>query len=350
MRDPRFALLRAPARGVVPSNPRAVDDALAKARTLAEGPIDFHHLEVARSELGDRFHCWEPFHEGFIRHIRAVPERQSTWVGIFENRFIAARDDLPSKALLISEQSSFSAVRESWQEETNPFVVWERLPDVHLFLDELRDATQMLIQLDVARGLEALDSLPFPSIMRGLLGRTFIEDRDIIEEMIKSAPAVFDDHGAWVKNRNVSALLVTDLILQHANALAQEHKNVVWAGRVQIGHDSMKTAATEHALKELHEKEIPEWFVSAFEQLLQRPDGQRIAIGYIVHLSRQVLLGNGLLQDPNDPGSVDGVALNALTMVVGRSVGTLAQLRNAWGRAEQYAAKKDADDAKRRRV
>lgn len=96
--------------------------------------------------------------------------------------------------------------------------------------------------------------------------------------------------------------------------------------------------------------ELPAWMTLAFDLLLQRPDGLRIALGYLGYLSREHLRGSSRPHDGNERWTASSAALDALIATLRQASVSVRQVREAWEAAEQRAVDKEKEDAKRIRV
>jgi hypothetical protein len=182
--------------------------------------------------------------------------------------------------------------------------------------------------------------------MKEILLLFFREDRDSIEELIPAAPPGFDEHGRWIQGRSVAALLVTDLITQHARELQQALSYPVR----DYGTDEDQKAEAKRALEDLEQRELPAWMRHAFGLLLQRPDGKHIALGYLAHLSRGTLAGRGQPLVDKDRWTADAAALDALAAAFKDASTGVAEVREAWRTAATLAHELEEADAKRIRV
>lgn len=345
MRDPRFAQSRDWERHNQAS-PDEIAKAQRSARVVAEGPADKALLDAAWEALEEKHrNTWREFYDAFVEAVREVPERQAAWADVFERAFIAARDTLGSSAMLKEDEDALRSAVDGWKDECDPFSVWDGRHYVHLFRDEIDECTRLLLEVDPRRAVHAVDTLPYPALASELLVAEALEDRDLIEALVRVAPPAFDEHGAWLPSRSVSALLVTNLITRHAEALES-----ALAYRARASLDAPEKARVEAELQDVQQQELPIWMQGAFGIVLQRPDGLRIALGYLGHLSREVLLGRGLSPVGKDEWNVYAAALAALAQVLRDAGIRVAQVREVWLAAEKVAIEKKAQDAKRRRV
>ena len=346
MRDPRFAKARTWEQ-YNRATSEQIEKARLSARAVANGPTDTALLKKATEALeDDRPSCWHAFHDEFVAAARETPDRQAAWAHALGEAFVTARDGLESSALLKSEARDFHGAIALWKQEKNPFSVWDRLPYVHLLApDSIRHWTDLLIRVHPEQGLRAIDTIPYPGLMSEILSLHFREDRDLIEDMIKAAPRLLDSRGCWSEERSVAALFVTKLITKHA----EELDNIL-ASADHMGGDVNQTVEAEQTRKSVQEDVLRPWMEHAFDLLLQRPDGLKIALGYLGHLSRRQLLGRGQHQDGQKQWTAQSAALTALAATLKRASVSVARMRATWEAAEQLAFDKEREDAKRNRV
>lgn len=346
MRDPRFAQARTWEQHNR-ATPEQLDEARANARVVAEGPADTALLKNANDALKeDPLGCWEAFHEEFVAAVREFPERRAAWSYSLGQAFVMARDALATDLLGKSDQSELEGAAQGWREERDPFSAWDRHSrHITWHRDDLWYVSQILIRVDPHEGLRALDTLPYPGLMEEVVNRFFGEDRDLIEDMIKAAPLVFDARGDWSKERSVAALFVAKLITKYEEEL---HGALLYT--VRSCDEENKDSDATRALKNLEEHELPQWMAKAFNLLLARPDGLRIALGYMAHLSRGQLLGHGLTYARKEPWIAQSAALAALTATLNHASIRVAQVRESWAAAEQLAVEKELEAAERIRV
>ena len=208
---------------------------------------------------------------------------------------------------------------------------------------EIISRLNWLIHVDARRGLRLCDALPFPGMMEEVFwwGYDVREDRDLIETLLAEAPAAFDGKGAWGSERSVSALLIADLIIQHAEKLQRAVAGRVWTLQAPGGGPDAPVVAEAMRLRdEVETRELPAWMRRAYGLLLQRPDGRPIALGYLAYVvgraSGEQASAHGRRMWP-----VYERALEALCeALVAAGVGT-REVREAWQRAEEIAKEKD---------
>jgi hypothetical protein len=347
VRDPRFSRARAWEQHNRPT-PVQVEEARTRGHAIADGPVDVERLKEAGEALErQRPGIWEAFHGEFVRAVRQTPERRALWVHALEDAFDAARGALSTSLLSELDGSAFEGASLNWKETKDPFSVWGgRDTDVAYSREDLWLWGQVLLQVAPEAGLRALDALPYPSLMDEILVLYFREDREAIEAFIEAAPIAFDEHGRWVSSRSVAALLVTDLVTEHARSL----QNAVRYPIRSYGANDEERAKADVELKELEQSELPTWMRRAFGLLLERPDGKRIALAYLANVSHGKLIGRGLQPHNNDLWTADAAALEALAMMLkGASVG-VGEVREAWRSAATIACEDEEDTAKRIRV
>jgi hypothetical protein len=343
VRDPRFAKANAWEQHK-PATPEEIADARANGRRLAEGPADAALLQKGEDALKDgRPGVWQAFHDEIVAAVCEDDVRRVAWTSVLKDAFAAARVSLPTATIGKQDERMLDAASREWQERRDPFSVWrDRDPHISHHSHDLWSIGRILLRVSPVEGLRAIDSLPYPGLMKEILHLFCQEDRALIEKLISAAPPVFDEKGTWTPDRSVAALLVVDLVTKHAEAL---HAAVSRPLRL-YGNDD-HGAATELALGELEKHELPDWMRHAFDLVLARPDGGRIAIAYLAELSRERLLGRVQTQGGKQPWRVVDPALVALATVLGQARVGVGQVRDAWWTAEQLAREAAENFAKR---
>lgn len=345
MRDPRFD------NGTAweqhdRATPEQIEGARANARALAGGPADTSLLEHAKNALEQRPGIWHAFHEALVAAVRETPERQEAWSRALKEAFATARSALATSVVDKMDARELKGISQRWREARDPFSVWsQREPHLSLYRDNLWYWGGILLRVQPLEGLRALDTLPYPGLMKEVLYRYCRDDRDLIEELIQAAPPVFDEGGSWGSERSVAALLAVDLVTVHAQAL---HNALSYA--IQSSRDKHQDPEADAALKDLEERELPKWMSRAFGVLFQRKDGLRIAIGYSGNLSRQKLLGREPRRYDKEHWISHEAALGALADTLRHVAVSVARVREEWHAAEQIAAANELEDAKRNRV
>lgn len=342
MRDPRFAASRA-SGNERPPPPEELEQARTLAREIALGLPSAESLDRAHEALTHaRAERWDAFYDGFAALVRGDEERRRAWVDVLLAEVRRASAD--PEALLMSRKldaEAISAQTRTWKEETDPFAVWgplykdhvsyrEDIPFYHLSL---------LLLVDPAAWCEAVDRLPWPGAMRmAFFFYTHLqENRDLLEELLRVAPRVFDAQGHWVEPRSVVVLLVAQEIVAHAGAL---HNAVESRGRAP----GRECKETEGDLRTLENQELPEWMRKAFGVLLARADGPSISLGLLSDLARKELLR----QEPR-PGETwvaDQQAFHILAQSLASAGLGVRDARETWtaavARAEQERARNKA--------
>jgi hypothetical protein len=319
-------------------------EARANARAVAEGPVQVKLLvDALKAQKTNRAGIWHAFTDEFVAAVVMLPQRRGEWSDALKEPFLAAEVRLPQGLLDTREARELAAASREWQQTKAPYSVWSgREHHVSLYDAEVWSLGPLLIRMHPVDGLSALDVLPYPALMKEVLRRTCREDRGLIEALVLSAPLVFDTEGAWAPGRSVAALLVVEAITEHARKL---HEAMSYTARMLADQDR-KQAATQ-ALQDLEEKELPAWLKHAFGLVLQRPDGQQIALAYLEHLCREKLLGRGRAHDGQQTWQAGIAALAGLVAALrGTSIG-VAQMRALWQRAVKLSADQAAESATR---
>ena len=155
----------------------------------------------------------------------------------------------------------------------NPFYVWDSQPG--FYDDKLIPfiKLEILYKLDFEAWLEALENLPLPRIKKLALMHSELEqDHQSILKLIRESSPVFDEHDKWTEQRKTAAIYG----VMAAFMFAEKVFKVV-------------NKKEPDSLKDLKEREIPEWFDHVFESVLERPDGKLVSAGFIALLVRQYM-------------------------------------------------------------
>jgi hypothetical protein len=347
MRDPRFAVAHA-WEVHDDSTAEQLEHARALGREVGAGTVDVARLRQVQDALrGASFVRQRAFRDEFVATARATPARQGAWSGAIEREFVAARDALPSDLLSsVDGARVLDYATRQWRAELDPFSVWGR--NTHHIALRGADVVGwgiLLILVQPRAGLRALDTLPCPDLMEMVLFSSLHEDRELVEELITAAPLVVDEAGCWVPERSVAALLVVELIIEHASALREAIAG--FARGLKDGEDKTKA---KRALRGAEAGELPRWLRRAFELVSHRPDGRPIAIRYLGHLSRQTLTEARPERSPSSPWPAYEKGLAALAVVLARGGGAVERIREAWRDAERLAAEKAVREPPRSRV
>jgi hypothetical protein len=341
MRDPRFSASRGRAQSTPPSC-EEIEQARHVARELALGSPDAKRIEIAHERLNHRHEAiWDSFYEEFAALVRSDEERRRLWVAVLldeVNHLI-----VNPEALLLSRMMDgdvLTAQMREWDEEINAFVVWDfrRKSRVVYQQHPLFFHLRLLLLVNPVAWCKMVDSLPSPDAMEAAFQyyTQLEQDRGLIEDLLSIAPPIFDATGGWLPSRSVIALLVTDKIIAHAQALHQA-----------VSSRMRSSSRTEHVttndeLRTLELQELPGWIRSAFRILLARPDGIPISIGLLGRLARNELLGNR-----GATWSAERQASRILAEALASAGLTIGGVYEEWVVAETIARKKYAREQAR---
>lgn len=350
MRDPRFNDTPAWARKLEPTTDE-LNDARTLARQVASGPAGYEQMTQALGTRPSRSPVWSyGFQAELVAAIREDTRRHRAWSDVLEAEVSPWTRTFPSFELPEHETQLIQAAAEDWRQETDPFCAWIHSSS-HLEPWDVISKLNLLVRVDAQRGLRLCEALPFPSMMASVFwwGYDVRQDRDLIEALLIEAPGALDEKGAWRVERSVSALLITDLIVDHAEKLQRAVQSEVWGLQAPAAGPNAPLRDAQQALQELETTELPAWMRRAFGLLLTRADGRPIALGYLAHLVERTF---GAPASP--PGRrvwpVFEHALNALCEVlIVAGVGT-SNVREAWERAEVIAREKEQRTATTRMV
>lgn len=358
MRDPRFDdnLTWPPHREATPEE---LDQAGARAREIAADPAGVERIRQASQE-NHAPSWWYAFDGALVVAIREHSSLQRAWSDSLANAVDTEKQRFPFAGERNEAARALLAAAADWRSERDPFSAWGH-PSSHSQMESyyLREASKLLSQLnrlvriDSGRGLQVCDTLPFPGMMASVFywGYDVRKDRELIEELLLSAPTVFEGDGTWKPERSVAALLLTDLIVEHAQMLHRAVKGRIWRMRAPASRDDAQAAEAERTLQAVEATELPRWMRRAFGILLRRPDGRAIALGYLAHLvertyGRQTRIPG---QEEKEWSAFEHGRDLLCEILVAAGV-TTAQVREGWKRAEEIAADKARQLAARRMV
>jgi AAA ATPase domain len=350
VRDPRF-------RRQWEEHPPTPDESKERAQHLAQnvalGPVEKPRLDAARDALeGMEGHVWTSFHDAFVEQARANPARARAWVDAIAAAVDAETSGAAPSALWPRDVDAFQHRLQARRDMSDPFDVWR---DRWLRREgEYRDHgfmsnVALALRLAPAPALLAMERVPTLDMMELSLldART---DRELIEAMISTAPPVLLEDGQWAPGHPVTALLVMELIVKHAQALDEAMGQEVWQARnaQSRAETDVAVGAAEAARMAVRNQELPAWMRRVFQMLLERSDGRALALGYLAHLSREVLIGRGCRQE--DPWSATASALEALSGVLREAHIRISAFQDAWRADEVRARRKEERRATQRRV
>ncbi len=358
MKDPRFDDTSEWARQ---QEPTAEDReaAQALARTIACDLPDYERLTLTlESSRHQSQSWWNLFMAYLVDAIREEPARQRDWGDVLVAAVDAWNQRFPAITRRPEDEQQLLAAKEAWQSELDPYSVWSRLLEDHLpayqhnLPGKLLSQIGLLLRIDRERSLRACDTLPFPGMVRSAfyLGYDVQQDRTLIEELLLAAPLAFNADDTWTPDRHVAALLITDLVVSHAEKLHAAVAGRIWNLKSAESSDDASLVAAEHSLRGVESTELPEWLRRAYGILLGRPDGKTIALGYLAHLVTRVYGERAHQLETSTKWSVFESALDALCEVLVAAGVAVSDVRGAWTLAEAVAKEKDRDTNARRMV
>ncbi len=275
MRDPRFGR----AYGKFDEQLPAATLASVRARALlaAAAVPDKEMLLNEMSWQGDLSPAESRAYKStLIDTIKADPKKRQVWVAslssIIQSEIQSHRDD-----------DGVRRVREDWLKRQNPFSAWERrfssesgLRMVgHLYI--VGFALYLLFEIDHRAWVQFLDTFPAPNFAFASFHSWFVvsQDRELLEDLIRTAPPVLSPNGEWLEHRPIAGLLIVPQIIAHAERLIEAIRHTYYG----------TTSSNENAeLESVTKDELPNWMRSAFRIVLDRADGHPLLVGYLAHL------------------------------------------------------------------
>lgn len=285
---------------------RAAKHLLAEegGRVTARGPLSAEAFRRGSRHTQDLSRDWMSFRDAFVAACMADAELRQAWVQALE----AVPESIEAYVRTYARERGFvEALREeevSFQKGQDPTRLWERRPDAVRFTEAISSRMSVLAALDLSALLRALERVPSARVMRELVGSLQIdEDRERILSGLREAAPVFDDQG-WTGKRALMPWV--EAIVRHGERL---ERAVAMAVRNKVATNP----PADQVLGTLREKELPDWFREAFEVLIRRPDGQRVAILFAAHLAQDA---QSRASSGTDEWPASLVALQALLIVL----------------------------------
>ncbi len=312
------------------------------ALDLASGEADTNRLWAQNDESGRGASLnVTGVREHFVDLVRADLRLRDRWTRHLEDRVRGLLADLPNSESGLGSRrrvprEALEALLKTWKVGADPAAIWDHpsrqldyFPDIRGFGD-----ANLLVQINPAVACEALEPLILPTfIQQGMeWGHRLSEDRELLLEVLRVAPAVFDGD-TWT--RNVVALLALELAVEHAAKLEHALRILEHQSPWHIDMPQANRAAHAVAVERLRSSELPGWLRLAFEQVLCRADGRKMLLLLLPLLCRRVLHARQMGQPTCDPNEL---ALDQLAGIL-RDVGvTTAELRDEWQAHEAIVA------------
>jgi hypothetical protein len=189
--------------------------------------------------------------------------------------------------------------------------------------------SKLLLWIDVDTWLTAINQLPLPQHVWGAVRSPHIhEDGDMIRLLIRKAPLVFTAGGAWT--RSILAVILAELIYDHAKAWHQALTHMVAGGFIHLpsAEAQIKLAETKDRLNQAKTDELSRWMSQSYSVLLQRPDGQTLAVRLLAHLARQAIKGDW--REKDGEWRLSECALDAFAEAVTKAGLTPSRLKHTW--------------------
>lgn len=357
MRDLRFDDAPTWARPQEPT-PEDLEVARSQARKIAAGPVAYERIkQTTESSHIQSASWWYAFDAELASAIREDPTRQRAWADMLVAAVNEAKRVFPPTTKRKEDERALVDGAEDWQRERDPFCVWghgSSYLEAHYedWYTRILSLLNLLVRIDPGRGLRLCDALPFPGMMEGVFywGHDVRQDRELIETLLVAAPIAFDRDGTWKPERSVAALLITDLVVVHAQKLHAAVAARVWSLRTPAAGADAPVAAAELTLREVETTELPGWMRRAFDILLARADGRVIAMGYLARLVEQVHREQSRGTAQETKWSTFECGLAALCEALVAEGLSTADVREAWTRTAEIAKEKEQAAAARRIV
>ncbi|QTA85898.1 hypothetical protein [Desulfonema magnum] len=299
------------------------------ALELAKNESDPAQMELAFScfEVVGQF--WPSFEKNFEEAVFKHGKAREEWIALLSDvsTEISAYFNLNDP----TDQAEIKFEKAEWQKMGNPFYVWDSQPGFYddKFIPFIK--LEILHKLDFEAWVEALENLPLPRIKKLALMHSELEqDHQSILKLIRESSPVFDERGKWAEQRKTAALY-----------------GVMAAFRFAEKVFKVLSKKDPDSLKDLEEREIPEWFDHVFESVLERPDGKIISAGFIALLVRQHV---GELVREHERGeerewSLTERAIDILAEKLAEKCNMLELMQNIWKLEEESFGHGKEDDS-----
>lgn len=244
-------------------------------------------------------HNWIAFRDAFVAVCKRDKRRRDVWCkvlgelpGDLKTYLNITADEQGILNLIQKEESAF-------KESGNPVHIWRQQPIFVPMATDIIVRLGLLSALDSSALLTALENIPSARFISDILDYLDIgTDQKWILFALRKAELVYDEQGLTGKRVLLSLI---EAILKYGIKLEQ-----AVARAANMGY---RTA--EEVLESLRQTELPAWFRTAFGTLLDRPDGNRVAIEYAAALAKKAQYPTGSQQNA---WSASLVALNELTL------------------------------------
>ncbi|MDY7228077.1 hypothetical protein [Hyalangium rubrum] len=267
----------------------------------ALGAVSAKVLNQSEAFAHRRASDWMAFDDAFLASCQADAELRSRWVAVLEE----VPEEIEAYVEVYSgEQHLLASLREeekAFLQRKDPTRLWQQRNDFIRLSADITQRLRFLAVLEFPAVLRVLERIPSAAVLEEVFGWVgFQKDQDWILRALREAAPVFDAQ-EWTGKRALLPWVLA--IVRYAERLEEA---VSWAARSQ----QATTPPAQEVLESLRRRELPEWFRKAFGVLLDRPDGQRVAIEFAVWLAEETQPAN------QRQWSAQRAALNELLVVL----------------------------------
>jgi len=287
-------------------------------------------LEAAYEFLHADFFLFERFEHKLIEGIRSVPVRISEWATFFKTNLVAKWQNPLSSAVQGHDREVIEYELEKWQRCDDPYFAVRRSYENNYARGLDTDyMSKLLLWLDTDTWLDTINQLPLPQHIWGAVKSPQIhEDGDMVRLLLSKAPLVFNADGVWT--RSILAVVLAELIYDHAKAWHLALAHMVAGGFLHLpsAEAQIKLTETKDRLNKAKTDELPQWMSQSYGILLQRPDGQLLAVRLLAHLARQAIQGDW--QEKDGEWRLSKCAMDAFADAVTKAGIAPSQLKHGW--------------------
>lgn len=269
------------------------------------------NLDLAYEFLHSDFFLFDRFESALIAGIQRE-QLVKTWVKFLSKNLVECWILPDQKKQSSHEREIIEQELSRWKLCEDPFFARRRHYENNyvrgLDTDHL---SRILLMLDVDAWLLTIDKLPLPQHIWGAARTPQIrEDGDMIRLLISKAPPVFDVQGLWT--RSILAIVLAELIYDHAKSWHGELVRLARIGFMQFqpAEAVQKRLEAETSLKSLENGDLQTWMFQGYQTLIQRADGQDLALRLLAQLARITILGDW--QEKDGAWRLSKCALDAL--------------------------------------
>ncbi len=167
------------------------------------------------------------------------------------------------------------------------FELWEGIRHPFRIPSELRNRLVTLASIDRDALISSLEMLPLPGITESAMQEIGIpRDSELILDLIKGAPELFDSKGFW--NKGKVAGFLPELVFEFADGIKRSievaERQDLFRAKIASNASHLQKPPTTSTADVFSKQEMTDWFRSAFQAILKRKDGNYLLRHFCVYL------------------------------------------------------------------